>query len=157
MFTLRGIYSINTSITHALGSLLGAAWRLTAGRCRLVGQLGQSLGGGLLLAGLLGGAGAFAEEFVAHADANGEDFVVVGAGFVDHAVIGREAELLLGGLLELALGVHPGARLQNLGQSRDNMLGDEILSRIVALVEIDRADDGLHGVGRNEGMRALVA
>jgi hypothetical protein len=68
---------------------------------------------GALLAGLFGRAFTFAEEFITNIDTDGEDFVVVGAGLFQHAVVRREAVLLLGELLEAALGVEPGAGLED--------------------------------------------
>lgn len=108
------------------------------------------------MAGLFGRTGAATKKFIADVGADSEDFVVVGAGLFKNAIAGREAILFLRELLEFTLGIEPGAFFEDLVEARDYLVGNKLFGGIIALVEIDRADDGLNGVGRNEGVRASV-
>jgi hypothetical protein len=75
-----------------------------------------------LLAGLLAGAFALADSFVAYIHADGENFVVVGAGFFEHAVVGREADWSLGELLNRLLGSIQVPVSRIFGQARNDVL-----------------------------------
>src|SRR6202050_4360437 len=116
----------------------------------------RGIGGGLL-GSLLGRAGALAKALVADEDADGKDLVVVRAGFALHLIGRREAVTLLSQFLEFAFGIHPGAGFEDPGQARDDCPKIEVGNRVVALIQIYSANDGLNGVGGNEGVRAGVA
>jgi hypothetical protein len=119
---------------------------------RLFGEGGF---GGFLLGVLFGRAGALAAELVADEDADGEGFVVIGAGFFDYLVLWREAFLALDDFLQVRFRVHPGTGFEDFLEGAEQAVGNEFLSGVVALVEIDGTDDSFVAVGQDLGPGAL--
>ncbi len=77
---------------------------------------------------------------------------MVRSDFLQGLVCRGESGLLLSDLLETALGVYPGLVLDDILDVDDiqDVIRDEIGRDIVALVEIDRADRRLDGVGQDD-------
>ena len=117
----------------------------------------DALEGGGGLGVLLAVAGAGAKDVFADVNGDGEGLVVVGAVLFQGAVGRGLGEIFLGELLEVGFGVAPRVGLDDFVNLDEDVLFDESFGGVVALVEVDGANDGLETVGHDDGVGAFGA
>src|SRR5579864_475185 len=105
----------------------------------------------MLLAGLLAGAHALARKLAINKDADSESFLVVGAFFTEHFIDWRKTFLALYQFLQAGLRVHPRATGQNVFEGYQQIFSDKFLGDLVALVEIEGADNSFKAVSEDLG------
>ena len=82
-------------------------------------------------------------------NANNEFFVVIRSGFFQNAVGRGYTELFLRVFLKSAFGIHIQLVFQNIRKAGENVLGDKGFCGVPTLIQIDRANEGFHGVCTN--------
>src|SRR5215472_10704839 len=98
--------------------------------------------GGPLLSLFLGLAGHPAVALAGHDRPGGERLGVVGPGLVD-VVVGYAQATLGGQLLQAGLPVQPGTETSGLGHHRVEQSADDLLGGGQAVLQVDRAQQGL--------------
>ena len=115
----------------------------------------DALFGGESLGLLFGVAGSGGDDGFADVSGDGEGFVVVGAVFFEGAVNWGFEFVFLGEFLEVGLGVAPRFFFEDFVDFGEDVFVDEIFGGVVALVEVDGADDGFEAVGDDDGVGAV--
>lgn len=117
----------------------------------------DSLFGGKSLGFLFGVTDTGALYRFTDVDADSEGLVVVRALLAQSVIDGGFAVDALGEFLEIGLGVAPRAFFEDFVYLDEDVLFDEALGGLVALVEVDSTDDCFETVGEDDSVSAVGA